>query len=125
MVPKRAFSLKGLTVTTGLASVNPYPSLNTHPVTSFHRSATDFCNAIPPATVIFNPEKSQAVKSLLFKSALNNVFKPGKSEIFSFLKALTTDWVSRALGIKTFFIPKAERDRSEERRVGKECSTVW
>src|SRR5690625_7666784 len=115
MVPKRAFSLKGLTVTTGLASVNPYPSLNTHPVTSFHRGATEFCNAIPPATVIFNPETSQTVKSLLYKSALNNVFEPGEDEIFSFLRALTTDGVPRALGLKTVFIPNAERDRQYTR----------
>src|SRR5690625_3605292 len=109
MVPKRAFSFKGLTVTTGLASVNPYPSLHTPPRTSFHRGATPACNAMAPATVILDPEKAQAVKSLLSTSALNHVFKPGKGEIFCFVNALATGGVARALGIKTFFIPKAER----------------
>src|SRR3712207_3380793 len=50
MVPSLTVLPMGLKVTTGAASVRPYPSTTGVPVTSCHRFATEPCSAIPPAT---------------------------------------------------------------------------
>ena len=51
MAPVHSSVSSGLAITTGEASVNPYPSMMVTPVRCFQRSATARCTAMPPALV--------------------------------------------------------------------------
>ena len=75
------------------------------PVTSFQRSATDICRAMPPDKVTLSAEKSRRRKSSLLHSATNSVLRPTKPLNFHFDNSLTIAGRSRGLLIRMLWLP--------------------
>ncbi|MNC38079.1 hypothetical protein D3C75_866690 [compost metagenome] len=96
---------RGLTATTGLVSVRPYPSQMAQPVISFQRSALACCRAMPPEMVNFSPEKSRRRNASLLHRATNRVLRPTKPLNFHLAISPTIAGRSRGLVISTLWLP--------------------
>ena len=69
-------STRGLMHAPGEVSVRPYASSSGRPVTSFQRSATARCTAMPPPSDSLRVEKSSSANPGVWSSALKSVFTP-------------------------------------------------
>ena len=72
---------------------------------SFQRSATTFCTAMPPPSVIFRPEKSSPLNASSFSRATNSVLTPVNAVKRTFERSLTKAGMSRGLVIRRFIAP--------------------